>query len=123
MKNAFKTSNKKQLDLKTGPLGQALSMLDRPEKKKLGLVCITQTLLGFLDLIGVAIIGLVGSLAVKGIQSQTPTGNIAKLLETLQLSSFSFQTQIALLGLVAATILIVRSLFSMFLSRKILFLL
>lgn len=121
MKNVFKTWNEKQLGLTTGPLGQALSMLERSEKKKLGLVCITQTLLGFLDLIGVAIIGLVGTLAVKGIQSQTPTGNIAKLLDAIQLSSFSFQIQIALLGLVAATILIVRSLFSMFLSRKILF--
>jgi len=96
-------------------------MLDLSEKKKLGVVCITQTLLGFLDLVGVAIIGLVGTLAVKGIQSESPSGNIAKLLDTLQLSNFTFQLQVALLGLVAATILILRSLFSMFLSRKILF--
>jgi ABC-type multidrug transport system fused ATPase/permease subunit len=96
-------------------------MLDLSEKKKLGLVCVTQTLLGFLDLLGVAIIGLVGALAVKGIQSENPSGNIAKLLETLQLSNFTFQVQVALLGLIAAAILILRSLFSMFLSRKILF--
>jgi len=112
---------KKQIGFRTSPLGQALSMLDLSEKKKLGLVCITQTLLGFLDLLGVAIIGLVGTLAVKGIQSESPSGNIAKLLETLQLSNFTFQVQVALLGLVAATILILRSLFSMFLSRKVLF--
>jgi ABC-type multidrug transport system fused ATPase/permease subunit len=121
VKSVFKTWDKTQLGWTTGPLGQALSMLDRSEKKKLGLVCITQTLLGFLDLIGVAIIGLVGTLAVKGIQSQTPTGNIARLLETLQLSNFTFQIQIAFLGLIAATILIARSLFSMFLSRRILY--
>lgn len=121
MKNIFRIWNKKQLRWTFGPLGQALSMLDRSEKKKLGLVCMTQTLLGFLDLIGVAIIGLVGTLAVRGIQSQAPTGNIAKLLGTFKLSSFSFQMQIALLGLAAAMILIVRSLVSMFLSKKILF--
>jgi hypothetical protein len=78
VRNVFKTWDKKHFSLATGPLGQALSMLDRSEKKKLGLVCITQTLLGFLDLLGVAIIGLVGTLAVKGLQSQTPTGNSIK---------------------------------------------
>ena len=104
-----------------GTVLQALSMLTYSEKRKLGLVCLSQTLLGFLDLLGVSIIGLVGTVAVRGIQSQTPNTNVEKILNFFHLSSLPFQKQVAVLGLFAALILILRSLFSMFISKRIMY--
>ena len=104
-----------------GTVLQALSMLNHSEKRKLGLVCLAQTLLGFLDLIGVSIIGLVGTVAVQGIQSQAPNTSVEKVLNFFQLTNLPFQKQVALLGLLAALVLILRSLFSMFISKRIMY--
>ena len=100
---------------------RAFRILDRSERNKLKLVAIAQTALGFLDLIGVAIIGLIGSLAVTGIQSKTPNSNVQKFLEMANLSGMTFQRQVAILGGFAAFILVGRTLLTMVISRKILY--
>lgn len=94
--------------------------LSRKERERVGLVALVQMFLGFLDLIGVAIIGVIGSLAVNGIQSRAPGRRISNLLETIGLGNFAFQNQVAILGAVAAIVLISRTLISMYFSKKIL---
>jgi ATP-binding cassette subfamily C protein len=100
---------------------RSFRVLDLRERRKLKLVAIAQTALGFLDLVGVAVIGLIGSIAVTGIQSKTPNPNITKILTTLNISNLTLQRQVAILGGVAAIILVGRSLLTMFISRKILY--
>lgn len=100
---------------------RSFRVLDRGERRKLKLVALAQTALGFLDLVGVAIIGLIGSIAVTGIQSKTPNPNITKFLTTLNISDLTLQRQVAILGSAAALILVGRSLLTMFISRKILY--
>lgn len=100
---------------------RSFRVLDQSERRKLKLVAMAQTALGILDLIGVAIIGLIGSLAVKGIQSKSPNSGIEKILELIGISELSFQYQVAVLGGIAAFILVGRSLMTMFISRKILY--
>jgi ATP-binding cassette subfamily C protein len=100
---------------------RSFRVLDRSERRKLKLVAIAQTALGLLDLIGVAIIGLIGSLAVKGIQSKTPTSGIQNILKFVGISEVTFQYQVAILGSIASVILIGRSLMTMFIARKILY--
>jgi ABC-type bacteriocin/lantibiotic exporter with double-glycine peptidase domain len=100
---------------------RSFRVLDLRERRKLKLVAIAQTALGFLDLVGVAVIGLIGSIAVTGIQSKTPNPNITKILTTLNISNLTLQSQVAILGGVAAIILVGRSLLTMFISRKILY--
>ena len=77
--------------------------------------------MGALDLLGVAIIGILGALAVSGVQSKQPGNRVSAVLELLGLDSFSFQKQAAILGLAAAIILIGRTLFSIFFTRRTLF--
>jgi ABC-type multidrug transport system fused ATPase/permease subunit len=77
--------------------------------------------LAVLDLIGVAAIGILGALSVTGIQSQQPGGRVLQVLEILQIDSFSFQTQVAILGFSACVIFISRTIFSILVTRKILF--
>lgn len=101
-------------------LKQCLKLLSPQDKKRLTQILIVQTLMSFLDLIGVALIGLLGTLAITGVQSKTPAGRVSQILDLLGLQDFSFQQQAALLGIAATTIFIVKTVFSMYFSRLIL---
>lgn len=99
----------------------ALNLLPRSDRTKLYIVAALQILLSLMDLIGVAIIGAIGALAVTGVQSKNPTGKVAQLLEFLNLENTTLQFQVGILGVFAATFLLLRTVFSVVLSRKILF--
>lgn len=93
--------------------------LSHEERRRVGFVTGIQILLGFLDLVGVAAIGIIGSLAVNGIQSRTPGSRVASVIDFLGLSGYSFQSQVAILGVCAATVLVSRTLISMYFSKRI----
>jgi len=95
---------------------RVLPVSDRP---KIAAVIILQITLGFLDLIGVAAIGILGALAVTGVQSLKPGNRVSQVLDLLNLESFTFQSQVAILGLSAAGILIMRTILSIIVTRKI----
>jgi ABC-type multidrug transport system fused ATPase/permease subunit len=82
-------------------------------------VIIIQIGLGFLDLFGVAIMGIVGLITIKGVQSQSLSGTSLKFIEFFKLSNSSFQVQVAILGSIAASALIIRSVLSIFFTWKI----
>ncbi len=90
------------------------------ERRRLIGATILQSSLAVLDLIGVALIGVIGALSIYGIQSKSDTGRASKITTFLQLDSFSFQKQIAILGGLAAVILVVKTISSLLLTRKVL---
>lgn len=96
----------------------SLSMLEKRDKRKLGVVSLIQFFLGILDLLGVAIIGVLGSLAVTGIQSKAPGNRVGKVLEFLNLENIAFQKQVAILGLLAVALLVFRTVVSIVLIRR-----
>ena len=93
-----------------------LPFQDRP---KVLAVIVLQVGLGFLDLIGVAGIGILAALTVAGIQSQKPGDGITNFLEVFGLADMTFQTQVAILGLLAAGILIFRTILSVYFIKRI----
>jgi ABC-type multidrug transport system fused ATPase/permease subunit len=93
-------------------------LLESSDKRKLGVVSLTQFFLGILDLLGVAIIGVLGSLAVSGIQSKAPGNRVGDVLEFLNLENFAFQMQVAILGTLAVVLLIFRTIVSIILIRR-----
>ena len=97
-----------------------VNLFSKRDRNKILIVIFVQVLLGFLDLIGVALVGVLGALAVTGIQSQQPGNRVSEVLKFLQLSDYSFQTQTALLALTAATFFVSRTIFSIYISRRIL---
>lgn len=99
---------------------RSFGTLSRSERVRVYLVMLIQVTLGFLDLIGVAFVGLIGSLAVNGIQSRPPGTRITKVLEFIGLQNYSFQSQVAILGFLAAVTLVSRTLISMYFSKRIL---
>jgi ABC-type multidrug transport system fused ATPase/permease subunit len=77
--------------------------------------------MGLIDLLGVAIIGVLGALAVSGVQSAQPGNRVNWILVHFHLSGRSFQEQVAILGVSATFILVSRTLFSVVFTRRILF--
>ena len=107
--------------LKATTLFRCFEVLTVSDRRRVIGACILQFLLSILDLIGVAMVGLLGSLAVSGIQSDTPGERVEKILKILGISNLSFQHQIALLAIGATSFLVARTILSIVLSRKILF--
>ena len=82
-----------RLSLFLSTLKECLKLLDRRTKKKLSLIGLSQVLMSVLDLLGVALIGLIAALTLNGINSREVTGSISKLLELIQISELNFQKQ------------------------------
>jgi len=94
-------------------------VIPRRDKKKVTAVVCLQFFLGLLDLAGVAAIGVLGALAVTGVQSEKPGDRVSWVLQLLQLDGFSFQSQAAILGMLATLILVSRTIFSILITRRI----
>ena len=103
-----------------GLYARSLKILPRRDLARVIIVVVIQVSLSILDLIGVALIGLLGALTVNGVQSRSPTGTVANLLETFKLTELSFQQQSAILGIAAALVLVTRTIFSIVTTRRIL---
>ena len=81
-------------------------------------VAVIQISVGLLDLAGVAAMGLLGALAVTGVESRVPGNRVEKALELLHLADFSFQSQALLIALLAVTLLVGRTLLSIYFTKK-----
>jgi ATP-binding cassette subfamily C protein len=96
------------------------SIFSRKEKARLFTSVILQASLAILDLIGVALIGVIGAISIYGIQSKSENGAGGKIIKLLGLDGFTFQTQVAILGALAATVFIFKTLASLELTRRVL---
>lgn len=102
-------------------LKQAIDVLNSKDKKRIKIVIFVQILLGLFDLLGVMIIGLIGSLAITGVGNGENGNKVNFLLKLINLENKSVQFQAATLGTLAAALLTFKTLSSLYLSRKILF--
>ena len=102
-------------------LKQIAHVLPDKDLKKISLVIVLQIFMGLIDLLGVALIGVLGALAVSGVQSTAPGSKVEILLRLLNMDGMVFQTQAAILGTAAAIILISRTLISVIFTRRTLF--
>ena len=80
-----------------------------------------QTLLSVLDLAGVAIFGVLGALAISGVESHNPGNRVSETLKLLNIQNLSLRSQASILGITAATLLITRTILSIIIGRKLLF--
>jgi len=100
---------------------KSASKLDNSTKRMIVLFIGVQIILSFLDLIGVALLGLVGAISISGVQTGKPSTGVANVLEKIAVSSYSFQQQVAILAVAATIVLFVRTVLSIYFSRKSLF--
>jgi ABC-type multidrug transport system fused ATPase/permease subunit len=98
-----------------------ISVLNRKDRVKLVFVSIIQITLSFLDLLGVALIGVLGALAVNGVQSKPAGNRVASVLNQLNIEDYTFQNQVAILAILAAIILVFKTVANVYLTRKVMF--
>lgn len=110
---------KKRLDNRD--LGRAYRVLTRSDRRKLIFVAFTQAGIAFLDLFGIALIGILGALAITGVQSGESGNRVSSALRIMQLDSFQFQTRVAVLALVAGALLAGRTVLSIYFTKRILY--
>ena len=105
----------------TNSVGKSASLLSRRDRGKIFLVMILQISFGLLDLLGIALIGILGALSIRGIQSEGPGNKVNSILEIMHLSNLTLQAQIAILGSLAVILLIGKTIFSIVFTKRILF--
>jgi len=100
---------------------EAAQLLDSGDRRKVIWVILLQISFGFLDLLGVLLIGVIGALAITGVSSGKPGDRVSTFLDFVGLQDAPLQIQVASIGLVAAVLLICKTLFSIYFSRRVLF--
>jgi ABC-type bacteriocin/lantibiotic exporter with double-glycine peptidase domain len=107
--------------IKNSALYRSAALLSKAERLRIYAILFIQVFLGLVDLFAIALVGVLGSLAVTGVSSQDPSSRIAQVLRFLHIQDFAFQQQAAILGIGAALLLISRTILSVIFSRRILF--
>lgn len=93
-------------------------VLETRQKRKLYFLSAIQVALSLLDLLGVAVFGVLGALTVTGVQSSAPTQRVRQILSILQIENFTFQSQSAILGILAVSLLVLRTALTVIITKK-----
>lgn len=107
----------------TAVVRASLRLLGQRDRRLLTLAAAIHMATSLLDLVGVALLGMVGSLAVSASSGQPPPAPIAKALSHLGLTGLSTGVLIAGLASAAAVLLLTKSVLSpLFITRSMRFL-
>jgi ABC-type multidrug transport system fused ATPase/permease subunit len=101
-----------------GKIREIACVLEVGHKRKLYFLSAIQVALGLLDLLGVAVFGVLGALTVTGVQSTTPTQKVQQILSFLHIQNLSFQSQSAILGILAVSLLVLRTVLTVMITKK-----
>jgi ABC-type multidrug transport system fused ATPase/permease subunit len=105
---------------RSSQLGKSLAILESQDRRKIYFMTFAQVCLGGLDLLGVAAIGLLGTMLVTGTTSESQFTKISDDLGLSQLSGWSFSAQIYFVGITAAILLVSRTILSILFTKRIL---
>jgi ABC-type multidrug transport system fused ATPase/permease subunit len=103
------------------PLRISLSIVSTRDRVFLGVVVLINMVLSLFDLIGILLIGAVGSLSVRSLGAAGTGDRVAKTLQILRIENQDVQSQIVSVGIIATIFLILKTIFSLFLVRKVTF--
>lgn len=97
----------------------ALRLLQRRERWLLGLATLVQMSLSVLDLLGIALVGMVATVAVSGVQESALPAWLTQVLEIMGLEGLTRSQLVGFLGLGAAVALVSKTAISAFLTRRL----
>jgi ABC-type multidrug transport system fused ATPase/permease subunit len=100
---------------------KCIQVLSKRDKKILAAVIVLQIFLSILDLVGVALAGILGALAITGIGSREPGNRVGAVLRILNLDNYSLEIQAGVIGSLAALVFIIRTLASIWITRRTLY--
>jgi len=104
--------------LKLSEIKKVLLLLDKRDRHKLFIVLLINMFLAFLDLLGVALIGIASALLIRGLQGLAAGDQVARFLEFLNLDGLPMQTLLILLGGSSIFFFILKTILSVYFLRK-----
>jgi len=97
---------------------KVLLLLEKKDRLKLFLVLIINTFLAFLDLFGVALIGITSAILIRGLQGLSAGDQVTRFLELLNLDGLPQRSLLILLGGSAIFFFILKTILSVYFLRK-----
>ena len=97
---------------------RVLLLLEKKDRLKLFLVLIINTFLAFLDLFGVALIGITSAILIRGLQGLTAGDQVSRFLELLNLDGLPQRNLLILLGGTAVFFFIIKTIISVYFLRR-----
>jgi len=81
-------------------------------------VVLLQFVLALFDLVGIILIGLIGALSIKGIESQTPGNRVSLALSLLHIEKMQLVSQTIILGILTTIVLTTKTIFTVYFTKK-----
>ena len=97
---------------------KVLLLLEKKDRFKLFLVLIINTFLAFLDLFGVALIGITSAILIRGLQGLAAGDQVTRFLELLNLDGLPQRNLLILLGGSAIFFFIIKTVLSVYFLRR-----
>jgi ABC-type multidrug transport system fused ATPase/permease subunit len=104
--------------LQFSEIKKVLLLLDKKDRFRLFLVLVVNTLLAFLDLIGVALIGVATAVLIRGLQAQEAGNQVSRFLEILNLEGVDQRSLLILLVCTAVGFFILKTILSVYFLRR-----
>ena len=97
---------------------KVLLLLEKKDRLKLFLVLLVNTFLAFLDLFGVALIGVTSAILIRGLQGLTAGDQVSRFLEILNLDGLPQRSLLLLLSGTAIFFFIIKTILSVYILRR-----
>ena len=104
--------------LKLSEIKKVLLLLDKKDRFKLFLVLIINMILAFLDLLGVALIGIATAVLIRGLQGLAAGDQVTRFLDLFNLDELPLQILLIFLGGSAIFFFILKTILSIYFLRK-----
>lgn len=106
---------------KSSNIAKAAKLLPRKDRTKIAAVVILQVFFGVLDLVGIALVGILGALAIRGIEGKQAGDRVSLFLNFMRIENETLQYQVTIIGVMAALFLISKTILSIFFSRRVIY--
>jgi len=103
---------------KFAEIKRVLLLLEKKDRLKLFFVLIVNTFLAFLDLFGVALIGITSAILIRGLQGLPAGDQVSRFLELLNIDGLPQRNLLILLGGTAIFFFIMKTILSVYFLRR-----
>jgi ABC-type bacteriocin/lantibiotic exporter with double-glycine peptidase domain len=97
---------------------KVLLLLEKKDRLKLFFVLMVNTFLAFLDLFGVALIGITSAILIRGLQGLTAGDQVSRFLEIVNLDELPQRNLLLILGATAIFFFIIKTILSVYFLRR-----
>ena len=100
---------------------RSFNILNNKDKKKIIVIVLIHISTSIFDLLTITLMGAIGALTIQGIESQNTGKRVDILLNLLGLNSYTFQQQVIFLGLLSILMILIKTLISVYFTRRVFF--